>query len=69
VDAEHPYETVFNGRELRLRVNDFPDDHLYTLIVDGDESISFDDWPETWVRAANARKFRRPVVEDLAGHN
>jgi DNA-directed RNA polymerase specialized sigma24 family protein len=48
-DAEYPYESLYDGRKLTLRVNDFPDEQFYTLLVDGNEHTSFDDWPDTWV--------------------
>ncbi len=49
-DTEYPYKTVFEGRAISIRLNDFPADELYTLIVDGSE-ISFDDWPKVWAKA------------------
>jgi len=49
-DAIHPYIAEFHGHECRIRLNDFPDEHLYTLIVDGKEIEGFDDWPEKWSR-------------------
>jgi hypothetical protein len=35
---------------LLVRVNDFPEEQLYTLFVNGNEVGNFDDWPEQWVR-------------------
>lgn len=48
--AEFPYAAAANGRDWLLRVNDFPADALYTLIVDGQEIGDFDDWPGGWQR-------------------
>ena len=48
--AEFPYETLVDGRHWLVRVNDFPADALYTLIVDGREAGDFDDWPGSWER-------------------
>jgi len=31
-------------------VNDFPEEHLYTLYVNGEELGSFDEWPRQWSR-------------------
>jgi hypothetical protein len=31
-----------------VRVNDFPEEHLYTLYVNDEELGSFDDWPRQW---------------------
>jgi hypothetical protein len=34
-----------------VRVNDFPEEHLYTLYVNDEEVGSFDEWPRRWSRA------------------
>lgn len=49
-DPEYPYFAVFDGNNLVLRLNDFPDEHLYSLIVGNKELASFDDWPRAWTR-------------------
>lgn len=45
-----PYTTEFEGERCLIRLNDFPEEHLYTLIVNGGETTAFDDWPARWVR-------------------
>lgn len=47
-DVECPYHTEFNGHKLQVRLNDFPDEKMYSLIIDGDSLCSFDDWPKNW---------------------
>jgi len=37
-----------------VRVNDFPEEHLYTLYVNDEELGSFDEWPRRWSRAEEA---------------
>lgn len=49
-DPKHPYEANFDGEKCTIRVNDFPDEHLYTLLVDGLETADFDDWSSAWQR-------------------
>lgn len=49
-DPEYPYETNHASHTLTVRLNDFPQEHLYTLIVDSKPVTSFDDWPDTWTR-------------------
>jgi uncharacterized protein YjbI with pentapeptide repeats len=49
-DPEFPYESSKDGISLMIRVNDFPDEHLYSLLVEGDPLASFDDWPREWTR-------------------
>ena len=46
----YPYISDLYGLECLIRLNDFPDDYLYTLIVDDREIASFDDWPQHWTR-------------------
>ena len=36
---------------LAIRLNDFPDEPMYTLFVGKQEIGSFDDWPSTWHRS------------------
>lgn len=49
-DLEMPWRATFGGRTLMLRMNDFPDETLYSLLVDGAVVGSFDDWPSVWTR-------------------
>jgi hypothetical protein len=46
----YPYTADVSGERCLIRINDFPNDHLYTLIVNDKEVVSFDDWPEHWSR-------------------
>ena len=48
-DAEYPYSAILEGKGLRIRLNDFPSENLYTLIV-SDAEFDFDDWPSSWAR-------------------
>jgi hypothetical protein len=50
-DAAFPYDIRTDVTTLILRLNDFPVEQQYTLIVNGEELCSFDDWPEAWDRA------------------
>jgi hypothetical protein len=34
-----------------VRVNDFPEEHLYTLFVNDEAIGDFDEWPRQWLRA------------------
>jgi hypothetical protein len=49
-DPNFPYEARINGDTLLVRLNDFPDTNLYTLLVNQEEVANFDDWPEQWMR-------------------
>lgn len=50
-DPLYPYRVEFDGEQCLIRINDFPDDHLYTLIVNDREVANFDDWPQCWTRS------------------
>ena len=41
------YKTTFNGEKYKLRMNDFPDEPLYTLISNS-EQIDVEDQPKSW---------------------
>ena len=47
-EPDYPYQAELGGDKLTVRLNDFPDQNLYTLIVNDREIISFDDWPTQW---------------------
>lgn len=51
IDPEYPFSAEARGKKCVLRLNDFPEENLYTLLVDGEEVAAFDDWPKPWVRA------------------
>jgi hypothetical protein len=49
-DAELAYRAKLDGRNLLIRVNDFPAEPLYTLVVDGTELAVLEGWPPAWRR-------------------
>ncbi|GAA0445626.1 hypothetical protein Acor_75840 [Acrocarpospora corrugata] len=49
-DGELPYRASVGGDALTIRVNDFPAEPLYTLIVNGHEYLDLEEWPSAWVR-------------------
>jgi hypothetical protein len=54
-DPRHPFAANFEGEKCVIQLNDFPDEHLYTLIVDGEEVVAFDDWSANWNRPAKEK--------------
>ena len=52
-DAEFPYQAMIDGRRWEIRVNDFPAEPLYTLIIDGQEALDLEDWPSLWKRSSS----------------
>lgn len=51
-DSEFPWLTAtYGGEAVFLRLNtSFPDQPLYSLLVDQDETCDFDDLPAGWSR-------------------
>ncbi len=49
-DPEYPFMAELGGKKCVIRLNDFPEENLYTLLVNGEEVAQFDDWPKPWVR-------------------
>ncbi len=46
--AEYPLRTLLDGHETRLRINDFPDEPLFSVIVAGQSVGELEDWPPAW---------------------
>jgi hypothetical protein len=51
-DAEFPYRATVEGVPLSIRINDFPDQSLYSLFERGVDLGFLDDWPSAWIRPA-----------------
>lgn len=49
-DPVFPYRATFEGVNCAIRVNDFPEDALFTLIIEDGGTFDFDDWPAQWTR-------------------
>ena len=52
VDTEFPWlRADYDGELIFLRINTaFPDEPMYSLLVDVDETLDFDDLPKRWTR-------------------
>jgi hypothetical protein len=48
--GEFPYRATLAGQTLTIRINDFPAEPLYTLLIEGKEVEDLEDWPSAWVR-------------------
>jgi hypothetical protein len=45
-----PYRAEVEGKRLTIRVNDFPAEPLYTLLVEDREVEDLEDWPPAWIK-------------------
>jgi hypothetical protein len=65
-DGELPYRARVNGVELLVRVNDFPAEPLYSLLVNGQPADDLEDWPDQWVRpGVPADSLRRAAASQV----
>ena len=51
-DTEFPYEANRHNERMIIRLNDFPEEPLYTLIVNDVVLCDFDQWPKHWHKAS-----------------
>lgn len=49
-DIDYPWTTEVTGETWRVALNDFPDDLMYTLVIDENIIGKFHDWPNCWHR-------------------
>jgi hypothetical protein len=50
------FEAQVDDAHWTIRLNDFPEEPLHTLLIDGDEVMHFDDWPAIWPRPEFPKK-------------
>ena len=50
-DVFFPWSADVDGARWRVRLNDFPDEPMYSLEIDGVIVGDFNDWPGHWARA------------------
>ena len=49
-DVEFPYITTLEDKEMKIQLNDFPQESMYSLVIDEKVVCDFDDWPINWYR-------------------
>jgi len=54
-DPEYPFSARINQDNYLIRLNDFPDESLYTLFVNNEEIGDLEDWPERWIISGNVK--------------
>lgn len=53
-DGEFPFRSSTEGYTFTIRINDFPAEPLYTLLIDGEELADLEEWPAVWNRPDSA---------------
>ena len=46
-ESRYVFHALVSGKELKLRLNDFPDEPLCTIIIDQQET-DLDEFPKVW---------------------
>ncbi|HEY1182818.1 MAG TPA: hypothetical protein VGE89_01460 [Bryobacteraceae bacterium] len=59
-DLYVPWETDVDGHRWQVRLNDFPDEPMYTLLIDEALVGDFQEWPPYWDRGEP-----KPAVKEL----
>jgi len=49
-NVDYPYKSFHGGNILKLRLNDFPAEPLYSLFVNDKFIMDIEDWPATWTK-------------------
>jgi len=49
-EIDHPWSTDVSGEKWRVRLNDFPDEIMYTLVINDAVIGNFHEWPTSWRR-------------------
>jgi hypothetical protein len=52
-DPLYPWAAEVDGISWRIRINDFPDELMYSLVIGDENAGDFHDWPETWQRTSD----------------
>jgi pimeloyl-ACP methyl ester carboxylesterase len=64
-DPNVPWTSAAEGSNWEVRINDFPDEYMYSLLIDGQLIGDFMEWPAAWQRGKSAKKriARKPRIK------
>ena len=52
-DVEFPYVSIEENEDMKIRLNDFPEEAMYSLFINNDFICDFDDFPINWDKEAS----------------
>lgn len=61
-----PWTSQVDGETWEVRINDFPDEYMYSLLIDGALIGDFHDWPAKWDRSAKPVEAPAPPKPSVA---
>ena len=61
-DLNIPWDAQVPGHLWQIRINDFPREYMYTLIVDGEEIGDFNKWTDVWDRGEKKPEVPAAVI-------
>ena len=61
-----PWNSQVEGQTWEARINDFPDEYMYSLSIDGTLAGDFHEWPEAWDRGAGRVEAAAPAKPAVA---
>ncbi len=47
-DAVYPFCAKVENQDWQIKVNDYPEQEMFTLIINDKEIINFNNWPKNW---------------------
>lgn len=57
-NATIPYVAKLGKDTWEIRINDFPEKDVYSLLINGEEIKDFNKWPENWHKPDNRTSFK-----------
>jgi hypothetical protein len=65
-DLSIPWEAETSDHQWQVRLNDFPDEVMYTLVIEGEAVGDFLDWPQAWDRSEPKSAVKRSTKAPAA---
>ena len=63
LNGQFPYRVQVDNQKLVIRINDFPSEPLYSLLIDDEPVEHFDEWPDNWSK--DPQEIRHEVIDRI----